>query len=100
MKNLVLLLALVSTVALADNSDTCASYNFTPGTLEFSNCMMQLDIAQHQMAAQQAAQMDAQRRAAVMQMYRPIVPYQATPYQMPIPQQTNCRWIGNVWNCQ
>ncbi len=92
MKTSILLLALVSTCALADNADTCAGYNFKPGTEAFGNCMMQLD--------QQAAQLDMQRRAAMMQMYRPMVPYHMTPYQMPVNPQTNCRWIGNVWNCQ
>lgn len=95
-RTLLLALSLLSFSALADNSDVCASYNFTPGTPEFSNCLMQLDIAQHQQAQQEMAQ----RRAAMMQMYKPIVPYQMTPYQMPVNPQTNCRWIGNVWNCQ
>lgn len=97
MKTSILLLALVSTCALADNADTCAGYNFKPGTEAFGNCMMQLD--------QQAAQLDMQRRAAMMQMYRPINIQPSTyNYQMPTNQyqrqQTNCRWIGNVWNCQ
>lgn len=97
MKKLALLLVLLASTAHADNAAKCESYQFTPGTPEFGNCMMQLD--------QQAAQLDMQRRAAIMQMYRPIP--LAPPlhiYQMPTNQyqqrqQTNCRWIGNVWNC-
>lgn len=96
LKLLIASVSLLSTAAMAGNQEVCESYQFTPGTPEFSNCLMQLDIAQHQQAQQEMAQ----RRAAMMQMYRPIVPYQATPYQMPTHQQTNCRWIGNVWNCQ
>ncbi|MFA6204458.1 MAG: hypothetical protein WC710_14870 [Gallionella sp.] len=99
MKKVALLLSMLSCTALADNADTCASYNFTPDTPEFSNCLMQLDIAQHQQAAQDMAQ----RRAAAMQMYRPFTIAPSTyNYQMPTNQrqQTNCRWIANVWNCQ
>lgn len=104
MKQTYLLLALLMLPmsAWADNADVCSSYNFTQGTPEFSNCLMQLDIAQHQQAAQEIAQ----RRATAMQMYRPIsIPQSTYNYQMPVPQQqpnrqTNCRWIGNVWNCQ
>lgn len=92
MKKLVLLLVLLSSNSFADNAARCEGYQFVPGTPEFGNCMMQLD--------QQAAQMEMQRRAAMMQMYRPIVIPQST-YNYQIPnQQTNCRWIGSVWNCR
>lgn len=100
MKTTVLLALLLSSSAFADNADICAGYNFTPGTPEFGNCQMQLDMADRQQAQQQAAQ----RQEAVLRMYRPIViPPSTYNYQMPVPQQrqqTNCRWIGSVWNCQ
>lgn len=93
-------MSVLSFAAFADNAQECAGYNFTPDTPEFSNCLMQLDMADKQMAQQ----MDAQRRAAFMQMYRPFAIQPSTyNYQMPVQpqrQQTNCRWIGNVWNCQ
>lgn len=105
MKTTVLLALLLSSSAFADNADICAGYNFTPGTPEFGNCQMQLDMADRQQAQQQAAQ----RQEAVQRMYRPIVIPPATyNYQIPanhsyrpLPrQQTNCQWIGSVWNCQ
>ena len=104
MKKLALLLVLLSSTAFADNAEKCESYQFTQGTPEFSNCMMQLDMAET--AALQAAQqqLDAQRRAAAMQMYRPFSIAPSTyNYQMPtnpMRRQTNCQWFGNVWNCQ
>lgn len=105
MKTTVLLAVLLSSSAFADNGDICRGYNFVPDTPEYSNCLMQLHLADQQ----QAQQIEAQRRAAMMQMYRPIVIPPATyNYQIPanhsyrpLPrQQTNCQWIGSVWNCQ
>lgn len=64
------------------------------------------EAAQLESDRRYAAQQEDQRRAAVMQMYRPIsIPQSTYNYQLPtnnqpIRQQTNCRWIGNVWNCQ
>lgn len=104
---LLLVLSMLSCAAFADNAAHCERYGFTTGTPDFANCMMQLDLAiarAEQASQQQAAQLDMQRRAAMMQMYRPIPiapPMQA--YQIPTNQprqQTNCRWIANVWNCQ
>lgn len=61
----------------------CRSYGFTPGTSEFSNCLMQ------------AHQQDQQRRQALAQQYmqnmqrNTFTPMQ--PYNIPIPTQTNCQ---------
>lgn len=63
--------------------------------------------AQRQRQEQAAAQIEAQRRALILQMLQnqqPYRPYQHTPYQMPTPRQTNCTsmWNGAAWQtvCQ
>lgn len=66
------------------NSSTCEQFQFTPGTPEFSNCMMQLHINQDQ----QQAQVDLVYRQQILQMLQNRQPFAIPPVEFhPLPNR-------------